>query len=88
MAIRLADSTMGRLGRSVSVIKNLSEASNRGAKTAFLCHSHKDADLVRGLVNLLAEAGFNAYVDWTDASMPGNTQPRDRGKNSEEDTEI
>lgn len=50
--------------------RTLSEASAQGAKTAFLCHSHRDADLAKGLVNLLADAGWSVYIDWDDTSMP------------------
>ena len=42
----------------------LSESRTRlGKRTAFLCHSHKDADLVRGLQVLLVESGFDVYID-------------------------
>ncbi|MCI3203861.1 MULTISPECIES: toll/interleukin-1 receptor domain-containing protein [Pandoraea] len=39
-------------------------------KTAFLCHSHKDAVLAEGLQALLAEQGVMLYIDWQDATMP------------------
>jgi hypothetical protein len=49
----------------------LSEAKSRlGQRTAFLCHSHKDLDLVRGLQVLLVENGFEVYIDWQDTDMP------------------
>ncbi|WP_374343045.1 toll/interleukin-1 receptor domain-containing protein [Azonexus sp.] len=48
----------------------LTEARMKGAKTAFLCHSHRDAELAKGLVHLLAEAGWSVYIDWEDSSMP------------------
>ena len=50
--------------------RTLSEAKTRGLKTVFLCHSHKDETLVRGLINLMDEAGWCVYVDWADSSMP------------------
>lgn len=50
--------------------RTLTEARAQGARTAFLCHSHRDADLAKGLVNLLAEAGWAVYIDWEDTSMP------------------
>lgn len=50
--------------------RTLTEARTMGVKTAFLCHSHRDADLARGLVHLLAEAGWSVYIDWEDSSMP------------------
>jgi len=48
----------------------LEEARTMHLKTAFLCHSHKDQDLVKGLVILLQEAGWQIYIDWADTSMP------------------
>src|ERR1700745_247411 len=49
----------------------LNEARTRlGQRTAFLCHSHKDADLVLGLQVLLVENGFDVYIDWQDTAMP------------------
>jgi hypothetical protein len=48
----------------------LNESRALGYKTAFLCHSHKDQELVKGLVILLQEAGWRIYIDWTDTSMP------------------
>lgn len=39
-------------------------------KSAFLCHSHKDQDIVRGLVVLFQEAGVELYIDWLDNTMP------------------
>ena len=53
-------------------LTTLSESAKLAAdrKKAFLCHSHKDADLVKGLIVILAEAGIDLYVDWQDSSMP------------------
>lgn len=39
-------------------------------KSAFLCHSHKDEELVKGLLVIFEEAGLDLYVDWKDHSMP------------------
>ena len=39
-------------------------------RIAFLCHSHKDADLVKGILVIFKEAGVDLYVDWQDHSMP------------------
>lgn len=50
--------------------RTLTEASAADAQTAFLCHSHKDQELVRGLVQTFEEAGSKLYVDWEDSSMP------------------
>lgn len=50
--------------------RTLNEATAAGAQTAFLCHSHKDEELVRGLVQTFEDAGLKIYVDWADSSMP------------------
>jgi hypothetical protein len=50
--------------------RTLNEAKVQGVKTAFLCHSHRDAELAKGLVNMLSEAGWRVYIDWEDVSMP------------------
>lgn len=39
-------------------------------KSAFLCHSHKDEIIVKGLLELFKEAGINLYIDWKDHAMP------------------
>lgn len=65
--------------RSPSVVRSLSEAKTARLKTAFLCHSHRDADLAKGLVNMLAEAGWRIYVDWADVEMP-DTPNRETAK--------
>ncbi|MDD5652879.1 MAG: toll/interleukin-1 receptor domain-containing protein [Candidatus Omnitrophica bacterium] len=39
-------------------------------KSAFLCHSHKDDELVKGLLAEFQESGFDLYVDWKDHTMP------------------
>jgi hypothetical protein len=39
-------------------------------KSAFLCHSHKDEELVKGLLAYFEEAGIDIYVDWKDNEMP------------------
>lgn len=48
----------------------LEEARRYGGTTAFLCHSHKDADLARGVQAFLQKHGWIVYIDWQDASMP------------------
>lgn len=50
--------------------QTLTEAHARGLQTVFLCHSHYDEVLVKGLITLLEETGWRVYVDWADASMP------------------
>jgi hypothetical protein len=39
-------------------------------KTAFLCHSHQDVDLVKGLLKLCEENELDVYIDWKDNTMP------------------
>ena len=51
-------------------VRTLLEAHSQGLKTVFLCHSHHDELLVKGLIISLEEAGWRVYVDWTDTSMP------------------
>ena len=46
----------------------LSADSHR--KTAFLCHSHKDESLAKGLQVVLKESGVDLYIDWQDNTMP------------------
>lgn len=60
--------------------RTLTEARPLGFKTAFLCHSHKDQDLVKGLITLLVEAGWQIYVDWADSSMPETPNRQTAGK--------
>lgn len=50
--------------------KSLTEARTQGLQTVFLCHSHHDEVLVKGLIALFEESGWRVYVDWTDSSMP------------------
>jgi len=52
------------------VASSVADAQARSIRTAFLCHSHKDRDLVEGLLNELADSGWSVYVDWIDAGMP------------------
>ncbi|MBF8275622.1 MAG: hypothetical protein HW390_695 [Candidatus Brocadiaceae bacterium] len=45
-------------------------ASLSRRKSAFLCHSHKDEALVKGMLVLFQEAGVDLYIDWNDHTMP------------------
>jgi hypothetical protein len=47
-----------------------SRASQLGVKTAFLCHSHNDAEYVKGFIAKVKDQGWRIYVDWQDSSMP------------------
>jgi hypothetical protein len=40
------------------------EARSAGRKTAFLSHSHLDQEKAKGLQVLLAEAGWDVFIDW------------------------
>lgn len=62
--------------------KSLTEARTQGLQTVFLCHSHHDEALVKGLIELFEESGWRVYVDWTDSSMPEvpNRETADRIK--------
>lgn len=57
---------------SVVVAKSLNEALSKSKHTAFLCHSHKDQDLAKGLQVLLKENGWDLYIDWEDNEMPSS----------------
>jgi hypothetical protein len=46
------------------------EARQAGKQTAFLSHSHKDAELAKGLQGFLQAQGWKVYIDWDDTSMP------------------
>ena len=50
--------------------RSLDEAVRQGAPTAFLSHSHKDAQLAKGLQVRLRQLGWDVYIDWEDSSMP------------------
>ncbi len=49
---------------------NIKENQLSAAVSIFLSHSHKDRDLVRGLLYHFAQLGISLYVDWQDSSMP------------------
>ncbi len=53
-----------------TISKTFSEASRLGQQTAFLCHSHTDEELAKGLQVMLKENGWNLYIDWQDNQMP------------------
>jgi len=57
-----------RIGRFAP--RTLTQAQTLGVKTASLCHNRVDADLAKGLVHLLTEAGWSMYIDWEDRSIP------------------
>lgn len=49
---------------------SLNEARRQNLRTAFLSHSHRDAELAKGLSETLAAAGWTVYIDWEDTVMP------------------
>ncbi len=59
-------------GRSyqTKIIKSVNEALSKCKQTAFLCHSHIDGEIANGLQVVLAENGWDLYVDWQDHEMP------------------
>lgn len=70
MAIDLSQLAEAARRPRTRVARSLNEAQAKHLRTAFLCHSHKDATYVEGILVLLKEAGWNVYVDWMDISMP------------------
>lgn len=44
--------------------------ASQGQLTGFLCHSHRDQTLAKGLQNKLRDDGLDLYIDWQDAEMP------------------
>lgn len=56
--------------RFIKTAHSLQEARSLRLRTVFLCHSHEDEQLVKGLITLFHEQGWRVYVDWQDAAMP------------------
>ncbi len=46
------------------------KAEQNEIKTAFLCHSHEDVRLVKGLSAMFRLKGIELYIDWADNSLP------------------
>ncbi|MDI7925228.1 toll/interleukin-1 receptor domain-containing protein [Ferirhizobium litorale] len=59
-----------------TVRKSASEGRREGKRTAFLCHSHLDADLAKGLQGYLHRKGWEVYIDWEDHTMPERPERR------------
>ena len=54
-----------------SLYESLQKSASAGlVKSAFLCHSHKDETIVKGLIVLFQEQGIDLYIDWKDHTMP------------------
>ncbi|SUB63601.1 Uncharacterised protein [Plesiomonas shigelloides] len=71
ISIRTLRSAASR-SRQTFVTKSLNEAMAKKQQTAFLCHSHKDQELAKGLQNLLNENGWEVYIDWLDEELPSS----------------
>lgn len=71
MAIRQSVLIQKATGYREMLYANMKEAASLGqVKSAFLCHSHRDETLVKGLIALFNEEGIDLYIDWKDHSMP------------------
>lgn len=66
----------------------LLEKTDQAEITAFLSHSHKDKELVEGLIELFAEQGIYIYVDWDDSGMPRITSGKTAKKIKERIKEM
>lgn len=70
MPIRLDELRAANRRIHATAARTLNEAKSLGLKTAFLCHSHQDAEFVGGALTLFTENGWRIYVDWADSTMP------------------
>lgn len=70
MAVQQSHLQSASTRRTAVSMTSLEGARAAGLRTAFLCHSHRDAELVKGFVTTLSESGWRVYVDWKDATMP------------------
>jgi len=70
MAIRQADLQVASYRFKSGPGRTLYEAKAFGVRSAFLCHSHHDEALAKGLVTVLGEKGISLYIDWADQTMP------------------
>ncbi len=59
--------------RSAAIVN---EAKRAGRQTAFLSHSHKDAELAKGVQGFLQAQGWDVYIDWEDTTMPDTPDRR------------
>jgi hypothetical protein len=50
--------------------QTIKEAKLAGKQTAFLCHSHLDANLAKNVQSFLRANKWEVYIDWDDATMP------------------
>jgi len=66
--IRLLEQAATRAAPS-NLAKSLQEARMARKRTAFLSHSHHDASKAKGLQILLAENGWDIFIDWEHNSL-------------------
>lgn len=59
--------------KSASVVN---EAKQMGRQTAFLSHSHRDAELAKGVQGFLQNLRWEVYIDWEDTVMPDKPDRR------------
>lgn len=85
---RLLLKKAGSFRNASASYKYLAESAERAKITVFLSHSHKDKQLVEGLIELLAEQGFYIYVDWNDSDIPRITSGETARKIKEKIKEL
>lgn len=70
----IAKATLERVSRNNLAPRSVPILESKQAyrRSAFLCHSHLDRELVQGLVVMLTQAGLTTYVDWADAELPSS----------------
>lgn len=69
----ISQTTLASYGQRAPLRKSatiVEEARAALKQTAFLCHSHQDAQFAKGLQGLLQDQGWQVYIDWEDTSMP------------------
>ncbi|WP_210259612.1 toll/interleukin-1 receptor domain-containing protein [Rhizobium sophorae] len=70
MAMAIDQSDIRSSASYSTVRKSASDGRRENKRTAFLCHSHVDADLAKGLQGYLHRKGWEVYIDWEDHTMP------------------
>lgn len=56
-----------------SAIRNLIRLAEDASVTVFICHNHKDTELIAHVRDVLAKFKARIYVDWEDHGMPSIT---------------
>ncbi len=74
----IKQSELIKLAKSYDSVKPLFESMEKRASSnqmdkAFLCHSHIDSELVKGIAKLFLQYDIDIYIDWLDNSMPSVT---------------